>query len=122
MLLLIIAETTQQAFVGDDASVTERFSAHRPARRHGLLLSLVKRWSPRVDRLLEGQPLVLLRNGVPLPSRMHLERVDDEDILSAAREARGIDRPEKSSAPCSKATAASRSCRAASPDGTLREC
>jgi len=36
---------------------------------------------------------VILRNGVPLRSRMHVERVDDEDILSAARE-RGIDRLE----------------------------
>src|SRR6185503_14303609 len=77
VLLLIIAETTQQALVGTD-----------------ILLSLVKRWLPRVDRLLEGQPLVILRDGVPLRSRMHIERVDEEDILSAARETQGIDRLE----------------------------
>ena len=47
---------------------------------------------PRVDRLLEGHPLVILRNGVPLRARMHVERVDDDDILSAARVAHGIDR------------------------------
>jgi uncharacterized membrane protein YcaP (DUF421 family) len=59
-----------------------------------ILLSIVKRWLPRVDRLLEGQPLVILRDGVPLRSRMRIERVDDEDILSAARETQGIDRLE----------------------------
>ena len=55
-----------------------------------VLLSLVKRWSPRLDRTLEGQPLVILRDGVPLRSRMHIERVDEEDILRAAREAHGL--------------------------------
>ena len=55
----------------------------------------LKRWSPRIDRLLEGQPLVILRNGVPLRGRMRLERVDEEDILSAARETRGLDRMEQ---------------------------
>ena len=94
VLLLIIAETTQQALVGDDASVTGAVLLIVLLVGTDILLSLLKRWSPRVDRLLEGQALVILRNGVPLPSRMHLERVDDEDILSAARETRGIDRLE----------------------------
>lgn len=35
---------------------------------------------------------MILRDGVPLRGRMHVERVDDDDILSAAREARGIER------------------------------
>ena len=94
VLLLIIAETTQQALVGDDASITGAFLLIVVLVGTDILLSLVKRWLPRIDRLLEGQPLVLLRNGLPLRSRMHIERVDDEDILSAAREMRGIDRLE----------------------------
>ena len=94
VLLLIIAETTQQALVGEDASVTGAFLLIVVLVGTDILLSLVKRWLPRVDRLLEGQPLVILRDGVPLRSRMHMERVDEEDILSAAREAQGIDRLE----------------------------
>lgn len=94
VLLLIIAETTQQALVGDDASVTGAFLLIVVLVGTDVLLSLVKRWLPRVDRLLEGQPLVILRHGAPLKSRMHVERLDDEDILSAARETRGVDRLE----------------------------
>ena len=94
VLLLIIAETTQQALVGDDASITGAFLLIVLLVGADVLLSLVKRSSPRVDRLLEGQPLVILRDGVPLSTRMQMERVDDEDILSAARETRGIDRLE----------------------------
>lgn len=92
VLLLIIAETTQQALIHDDASVTGASLLIVVLVGTDVLLSLVKRWSPRVDRLLEGQPIVILRDGVPLKQRMHLERVDDEDILSAARETRGIER------------------------------
>jgi uncharacterized membrane protein YcaP (DUF421 family) len=92
VLLLIIAETTQQALVGEDYSVTGAFLLIVVLVGTDILLSLLKRASPRVDRLLEGQPLVILRDGVPLGARMHVERVDDEDILSAARETRGIER------------------------------
>jgi uncharacterized membrane protein YcaP (DUF421 family) len=92
VLLLIIAETTQQALVGEDSSVTGAFVLIVVLVGTDILLSLLKRASPRIDRLLEGQPLVILRDGVPLAARMHVERVDDDDILSAARETRGIDR------------------------------
>lgn len=92
VLLLIIAETTQQALVGEDYSVTGAFLLIVLLVGLDIMLSLLKRASPRIDRLLEGQPLVILRDGVPLTARMHVERVDDEDILSAARETRGIER------------------------------
>jgi uncharacterized membrane protein YcaP (DUF421 family) len=92
VLLLIIAETTQQALVGEDYSVTGAFLLIVVLVGTDILLSLLKRASPRIDRVLEGQPLVILRDGVPLAARMHVERVDDDDILSAARETRGIDR------------------------------
>jgi uncharacterized membrane protein YcaP (DUF421 family) len=91
VLLLIVAETTQQALVGDDASVTGAFLLIVVLVGTDILLSLVKRWSPRLDRLIEGQPLVILRNGVPLRRRMHVERVDEEDILTAARERHGLE-------------------------------
>lgn len=94
VLLLIVAETTQQALVGDDSSVTGAFVLIVVLVGLDIALSLLKRWSPRVDRLLEGQPLVVLRDGTPLDARMHVERIDEEDILSAAREGQGIDRLE----------------------------
>jgi uncharacterized membrane protein YcaP (DUF421 family) len=95
VLLLIVAETTQQALIGDDSSVTGAFLLIVVLVGTDVLLSLVKRWSPRLDRLIEGQPLVILRNGVPLRRRMHLERVDEEDILTAARERHGLERLEQ---------------------------
>jgi uncharacterized membrane protein YcaP (DUF421 family) len=91
VLLLIVAETTQQALVGDDYSVTGAFLLIVVLVGTDISLSLVKRWSPKLDRLIEGQPLVILRNGEPLRGRMHVERIDEEDILTAARERQGLD-------------------------------
>jgi uncharacterized membrane protein YcaP (DUF421 family) len=95
VLLLIVAETTQQALVGDDASVTGAFVLIVVLVGTDVLLSLVKRWSPWLDRVIEGQAIVILRNGVPLERRMHIERVDEEDILTAARESHGLERLEQ---------------------------
>jgi uncharacterized membrane protein YcaP (DUF421 family) len=95
VLLLIIAETTQQALVRDDASVTGAFLLIVVLVGADILLSLLKRWLPRADRLLEGQPLVIVRHGALLKRRMHIERVDEDDILSAARETRGLERLEE---------------------------
>jgi uncharacterized membrane protein YcaP (DUF421 family) len=95
VLLLIVAETTQQALVGDDASLTGACVLIVVLVGTDVFLSLVKRWSPRLDRLIEGQPLVILRNGVPLHRRMYVERIDEEDILAAAREGHGLERLEQ---------------------------
>jgi uncharacterized membrane protein YcaP (DUF421 family) len=94
VLLLIVAETTQQALVGHDASVTGALMLIVVLVGADIFLSLVKRWSPLLDRLLEGTPLVVVRNGTPLGDRMQKERIDDEDILAAARATHGIERLE----------------------------
>ena len=94
VLLLIIAETTQQALLGDDYSLTSAFLLIVVLLSIDIGLSLLKRHSPRIDRLLEGLPLVIVEDGKPLRERMTRARVDDEDILSAARTLQGLERME----------------------------
>lgn len=91
VLLLIISETTQQALTGQDYSVTNAFLLVLTLVTVDIVLSLVKRHSPRVDRLVEGRPLVLVNEGKPIAERMAMERVDEEDILSAARTHHGLE-------------------------------
>src|SRR5690606_6181492 len=94
VLLLIIAETTQQALLGDDYSLTSAFLLIVVLLSIDIALSLLKRHSPGIDRLLEGLPLVIVEDGKPLRERMTRARVDDEDILSAARTLQGLERME----------------------------
>jgi uncharacterized membrane protein YcaP (DUF421 family) len=92
VLLLIIAETTQQALLGDDYSMTNAFLLIGTLVGVDIGLSLLKQRSSKLDRLLEGMPLVIVADGAPLKEYMDKERVDEEDVLHAARELQGLER------------------------------
>lgn len=90
LLLLVISETTQQAMVNDDHSMTNAFLMIVTFLTVNVGLSLMKlRWQP-LERVLEGTPLVIVQNGRPLRDRMVWARVDEEDILEAARLTQGV--------------------------------
>jgi uncharacterized membrane protein YcaP (DUF421 family) len=95
VLLLIIAETTQQALLGDDFSVTNAFFLIVTLLSLDIAMSLLKRQWPRIDRLVEGTPLVIVEHGKPIRDRMHKARIDEEDVLSTARELQGLKRMEQ---------------------------
>jgi uncharacterized membrane protein YcaP (DUF421 family) len=95
VLLLIIAETTQQALLGDDFSVTNAFLLIGTLVGLDIGLSLLKQRSARLDRLMEGTPLVIVAEGKPLKAYMDKARVDEEDVLHAARELQGLERMEQ---------------------------
>jgi uncharacterized membrane protein YcaP (DUF421 family) len=95
VLLLIIAETTQQALLGDDYSVTNAFLLIGTLFGVDIGLSLLKQRSAKLDQLLEGAPLVIVEEGKPLKDRMDKARVDEDDILHAARELQGLERMEQ---------------------------
>lgn len=92
VLLLIISETTQQAMIGEDFSVTNALLGILTLVLLDLGLSLWKRRWPRLERYVEGMPLVIVEDGVPLKERMEMARVDEEDVLTAARSTQGIGR------------------------------
>ena len=92
VLLLIIAETTQQALLGDDYSITNAVLLIVTLMGIDILLSVLKQVSPSADKLLEGVPVVIVEHGEPLLERMNKSRVDIDDVLSAARELQGLER------------------------------
>ncbi len=92
VLLLIIGEATQNALLGQDFSMTNALVVIVTLVGIDIGLSLLKRRSKALDRFLEDVPLVIVENGVPLKDRMHKARVDEEDILSAARHLQGLER------------------------------
>ena len=95
VLLLIVSEATQQAMLGNDYSMTNAFLLITTLVGMDVALTLWKRRSPRLDRLLEGTPLILVEDGKPLKDRMHKSRVDEADVLAAARELQGLERMEQ---------------------------
>jgi uncharacterized membrane protein YcaP (DUF421 family) len=49
------------------------------------------RWR-RMDRIVGDSAVVLIEDGRPHPDRLAMYRIDDDDILEAARRSQGIER------------------------------
>ena len=92
ILLLIISEATQNAMIGNDYSVTNGILVILTLVGADVLLSLFKQRSPHLEQWLDGLPLVIVENGRPLRNLMGQARIDEQDILSAARERQGLER------------------------------
>lgn len=95
LLLLVISETTQQAMVDDDHSMTHAFLLVLTFLVMNIGLSLWKQHSKTMERILEDTPLVVVDHGRPLRHRMDRARVDEDDILEAARQGQGLERMEQ---------------------------
>lgn len=92
VLLLIIGEATQNALVGQDYSLTNAALVIMTLVMLDIGLSLVKARFPRLEPVLDDLPLVLVENGRAINDRMRQARVDEEDVLAAARELQGLER------------------------------
>ena len=95
VMLLIVAETTQQALLSDDFSVTNCFILATTLLVLDTVFSYVKQHSTWFDRVTEGVPRILLENGKPIEERLRRSRVTTDEILAAARERQGLHRLEQ---------------------------
>lgn len=92
VLLLVIGEATQNALIGRDYSVTNALIVIVTLLLVDVGMSLLKQRSQRATKVLEGVPVVVVDDGQLLRDRMDKSRVDEEDIMAAARQAHGIER------------------------------
>ena len=92
VLLLIFSEALQSALVDQNDSLTGSFIVILTLVTANIGLSLLKQRFPRIEVLLEGVPIIVVEDGKPLYDRMKRARIDEGDILAAARETQGIDR------------------------------
>lgn len=92
LLLLLTGEATQQGLLGNDYSLTNAFLVILTLIGLDVGLSLWKQKSPQLDKLVDGVPMVIVEDGRPLKDRMDKARVDESDILTAARVLQGLER------------------------------
>jgi uncharacterized membrane protein YcaP (DUF421 family) len=92
VLLLIIAEATQQGLIGDDFSITKTMLVILTLVGIDIGFSLLKDRSRLFHKMIEGVPLVIVEDGRMLDDRMRWARIDAEDVLQAARERQGLER------------------------------
>jgi uncharacterized membrane protein YcaP (DUF421 family) len=92
VLLLIISETTQQAMVDNDHSITNGFLLIVTLIGTTIVLAALKQFFPRLEVVLDGQAVIVVDKGQLVHRVMQKSRVDEEDILSAARKQQGLER------------------------------
>ncbi|SIT82336.1 DUF421 domain-containing protein [Pontibacter indicus] len=92
VLLLIIAETAEQALVGEDQSMTNSFVLIITLLLADITLSLLKQKFNYFGKVLDGVPIILLDDGKVLHDRLKKVRVDEADILESARDPQGLQR------------------------------
>jgi uncharacterized membrane protein YcaP (DUF421 family) len=92
VLLLIISETTQAALTDNDNSFTNSILLILTMLGIDVLLSCIKQRFPVIEKFMDGAPLIILDRRGLRREAMTKERVDERDILHAARELQGIGR------------------------------
>jgi len=86
VVLLLIANAVQNAMVGPDTSLVGGILAAVVLLvANAIIASLRLRW-PRLRRLVEGSPTLLVLHGEVIPQHMRREGIDEESLLTALRE------------------------------------
>jgi uncharacterized membrane protein YcaP (DUF421 family) len=94
VLALIISETLQQAMVGNDASVVNALLLVLTLVGTATVMSILKIKSTRLERLIDGLPVIAIEKGKLHEDRMNAMRVDTDDIMAAARELQAVEKLE----------------------------
>lgn len=92
VMLLVISETLQNALTDQDHSMTNAILLVTTFIFIDVMLSLWKQRSAGAAKVLDGVPTVIVEDGEPLRELMDRARVDEEDVLAAARETQGLER------------------------------
>lgn len=95
VLVLIIGEATQQALLGEDFSATNAFLVILTLVVVDLLMTLLQERFPAFERAVTGVPVIVVEDGRPLRELMRKARIDDKDVMEAARQSHGLDRMEQ---------------------------
>jgi uncharacterized membrane protein YcaP (DUF421 family) len=92
VLVLIISETVQQALIDSDNSMTNAVLLVLTLVGFDIAMSHVKTRFPSFEKMLDSSPVVVVHSGDQQEYKMKKERVDEADILFAARHQEGISR------------------------------
>jgi uncharacterized membrane protein YcaP (DUF421 family) len=86
VLLVVIGDLVQQGVTQEDMSVTGAILATGTIALLVVTMSYVSfRWR-RADRVVEGIPVVIVSDGHMLTESMRVERLTEDEVVSAARE------------------------------------
>lgn len=95
ILLLIVGEATQQALLAADNSLMGAMLVIGTLVFIDVVFArFSKRWE-LFDKVTNGVPVILMKNGEPVENRLDEEAIEMDDILEAARRSQGLESVEQ---------------------------
>jgi uncharacterized membrane protein YcaP (DUF421 family) len=85
--LIVMGELVQPAVMQDDESVAGAMMGVATFALLTIFLAWLQDRFPRARKIIEGQPVIVVRNGEMQREAMKLERLTETELLQAAREA-----------------------------------
>jgi uncharacterized membrane protein YcaP (DUF421 family) len=86
LIIVVLGDFVQQGVTQEDMSVTGAVIVIATFVAWMIIGDLIARRTRRGERMLEGQAVIVLRNGEPDAARLREERLALDDLLGAARE------------------------------------
>lgn len=86
VLLITLGDLVQQGVTQEDYSVTGAFLAVGTIAFWVLVFGYIGFKFPSTRRVIEGEPVLVVRNGKPMDDAMKAERLTLNEVLEAARE------------------------------------
>src|SRR5579862_864194 len=83
VLIIVLANAVQNAMVGDDNSLAGGVVAAITLLSLNRIFTLAMARSPKLERFMVGEPLLILNDGLFLEDRMRREGVTREQVLAA---------------------------------------
>lgn len=85
--VLVVANVLQNAMIGDDTSLTGGLIGAGTVLGLNAVVAAAVFASQRVEKLVDGDPIVIARNGALLHDRLRRELITQNEVLAAARHA-----------------------------------
>lgn len=85
ILLVVLGDLVQQGITQSDESVTGTLIVISTIALLSVAVSWLSFRVPRLRRLTEGEPLVLVQDGKPIERNMRRERITIDDVQEEAR-------------------------------------
>jgi hypothetical protein len=93
ILLIVMGDLIQQGVTGDDRSVTGAMLAVATFALLTVGFSYAAFRSSRIERLVEGRAVIVVKDGTPLDEILAVERLTVDEVKEAAREQSIADLP-----------------------------
>jgi uncharacterized membrane protein YcaP (DUF421 family) len=86
ILLIILGDAVQQGLTQDDYSLTGALLAVGTIALCQVLVSFVNYKFPRMRKVIEGTPIIVVQDGEAIERNLKRERLDIDDVAEEARQ------------------------------------